>query len=612
MKYKKPVRKSISFLICMLIGVSLLTGCAGTAPKQKETRQSAAQKKRAMDLFIDGKVAEAKEKFAEAITCYIEALQYDPESEDIAFAIARAFFKERKTRSALYYARMAVRLNPKKPTNWRLLQQLEQIEGRTAEAAEALKMYIKLSPESDFFDVVWLARYYFDIGREKEAKDLLLSVMKDNERTAEEMSGAARLLADKSYFEEALSIYRRIVERDPMNVNAWISLGNLYEDNKWKGDARNAYLLGFENNPGSVDLMVLIGNMCLYENDWDCAINYFEKAVAKEIKHTKINKTLCALYYYAGRESDAVATFNRLKEEGNDNSPLYFSLGKAMNYLERYEEADKYYKKGFEKADDKIPEDSMLNAYRGYASTLIHLDRHEDAIELIRGSAGSYIKNREAIKLLEASVYLDLKRYDDAIAIYDWLLASDPKNIHYILTLGQAYTASDRFDKAEETLLKVADINPDNIGHLIQLSLVYDFTGQFKKAEKSLLKVLKIEPENALALNNLAYMYIEHDVKISKATEMVKRALVLEPRNGAYHDTLGWGYYKKGKYKEARKYIESALKWEDTPDKGVIYDHYGDILIKLDKNKEAIEAYRKAIELSEDKDRIQQKLDKLQ
>ena len=79
MKYKKPVRKSISFLICMLIGASLLTGCAGTAAKQKATRQSAAQKKKAMDLFIDGKVAEAKENFTEAITCYIEALQYDPE-----------------------------------------------------------------------------------------------------------------------------------------------------------------------------------------------------------------------------------------------------------------------------------------------------------------------------------------------------------------------------------------------------------------------------------------------------------------------------------------------------------------------------------------------------
>ena len=174
-------------------------------------------------------------------------------------------------------------------------------------------------------------------------------------------------------------------------------------------------------------------------------------------------------------------------------------------------------------------------------------------------------------------MYLDLKRYNDAIAIWEWLSASDPENIRF----------------------------------LISLSLVYDVSKQFKKAEEALLKVLEIEPEHALALNNLAYMYMENDTNINKAITMVKRALVLEPDNGAYHDTLGWGYYKKGKYKEARKYINNALKLADKHDKGVIYEHLGDIMTRLEKTKEAAEAYRTAIEFGEDKDRIQPKLDTL-
>ncbi len=39
----------------------------------------------------------------------------------------------------------------------------------------------------------------------------------------------------------------------------------------------------------------------------------------------------------------------------------------------------------------------------------------------------------------------------------------------------------------------------------------------------------------------------------------------------------------------ARSHIESALKWEDTPDKVSSTDHYGDILIKLGMKNEARE-----------------------
>ena len=47
------------------------------------------------------------------------------------------------------------------------------------------------------------------------------------------------------------------------------------------------------------------------------------------------------------------------------------------------------------------------------------------------------------------------------------------------------------------------------------------------------------------------------------------------------------------------------------PGKGVIYEHYGDILVKLGMNGEAAGAYRQAIELGEDRDRIEPKLNRL-
>ena len=182
------------------------------------------------------------------------------------------------------------------------------------------------------------------------------------------------------------------------------------------------------------------------------------------------------------------------------------------------------------------------------------------------------------LKELEASIYVKLEQYDDAISISEWLLASDP----------------------------------ENRSNLLRLSLVYDMAGQFEQAEKVLLKLLELSPDDPLALNNLAYMYLENNVNISKAMDMVQHALEAEPENGAYLDTLGWAYYMKGKYKQAKKSIEKALERADKEDKGIIYEHYGDVLIKLGKKKEAIEAYRNAIEFGEDEGKIKLKIDSIE
>jgi Flp pilus assembly protein TadD len=136
-------------------------------------------------------------------------------------------------------------------------------------------------------------------------------------------------------------------------------------------------------------------------------------------------------------------------------------------------------------------------------------------------------------------------------------------------------------------------------------------SGQFEQAEKALLKLLELSPDDPLALNNLAYMYLENNKNISKALQMVQQALETEPENGAYLDTLGWAYYKKGNFKQARKNIEKALEKADREDKGIIFEHYGDVLVQLGKKKEAIEAYKSAIEFGEDEGKIQLKIDSI-
>jgi tetratricopeptide (TPR) repeat protein len=62
---------------------------------------------------------------------------------------------------------------------------------------------------------------------------------------------------------------------------------------------------------------------------------------------------------------------------------------------------------------------------------------------------------------------------------------------------------------------------------------------------------------------------------------MIKRALVEDPNNGAYLDSLGWAYYKQEKLAEAEDSLRQAAVRE--PGDATILDHLGDVYFKRAK-----------------------------
>ena len=179
--------------LALLFVAGFFSGCAGIAPGVKKQVVDEAEKKKAMEFFIEGKVAESKDNFSDAATSYLEALNYDTESAEITLSLAGALIRNDKFRTALTYARRAVQLDPENLEAWRMLQWLEQHENNIEEAIEALKMYIKLSPEKDFNNIVKLAYFYFSLEENSKAKEVLFSHIQDKRTPANEMKQATPL-----------------------------------------------------------------------------------------------------------------------------------------------------------------------------------------------------------------------------------------------------------------------------------------------------------------------------------------------------------------------------------------------------------------------------------
>jgi tetratricopeptide (TPR) repeat protein len=84
--------------------------------------------------------------------------------------------------------------------------------------------------------------------------------------------------------------------------------------------------------------------------------------------------------------------------------------------------------------------------------------------------------------------------------------------------------------------------------------------------------------------------------------QLIQQAVDYLPDNPNYLDSLGWAYYKLGKFELAEEYLQKALKFD--PTSATILDHLGDVYQKRGKIEIARQMWQKALTLSTDADQI--------
>lgn len=207
-----------------------------------------------------------------------------------------------------------------------------------------------------------------------------------------------------------------------------------------------------------------------------------------------------------------------IAKEGNDNAELNRILGRMYLFEDKYKEAEIFLKKAL----TQNPYDSRIYNDLYY----LHYDRYKDlgfnnrfevlkkAIELDKGyveavlnlandyfqtgtgiktgtgttfalqTLNDYMKiNSENDKILNllASINLQIKHTDEAIEIYNKLIAKDNKNSQLYYNLGIGYFHKKNYKKAETAFLKSIEIDeyPDSF---LYVGAINKIIGNFEKA----------------------------------------------------------------------------------------------------------------------------------
>ena len=142
-------------------------------------------------------------------------------------------------------------------------------------------------------------------------------------------------------------------------------------------------------------------------------------------------------------------------------------------------------------------------------------------------------------------------------------------------------------------------------------AITHEREGRWPEAEADFRLALELNPDDAHVLNYLGYSLVERRENLDEALDMIRRAVAAEPDNGYIVDSLGWVYYRLGRYDEALEHMERAV--ELLPADAVLNDHLGDVYWAVGRKMEARFQWRRALSLGPaddlDMDRIRRKLE---
>ncbi|MBK1670744.1 hypothetical protein CKO28_22245 [Rhodovibrio sodomensis] len=201
----------------------------------------------------------------------------------------------------------------------------------------------------------------------------------------------------------------------------------------------------------------------------------------------------------------------------------------------------------------------------------------------------------------------ELGRPDEAIDILETQAAAFPERFEPLYQLGNLHRADENFERAEAAYARALERIPElQTRHWTVLyfhGIALERTDRWEAAEARFKQALELQPEQPYVMNYLAYSWVEQKQNLERAQDMLRRAVELRPEDGYIVDSLGWVYYRLGKYAKAVEKLERAV--ELRPADPTINDHLGDAYWKVGRKQEARFQWQRALSLDPDADKAE-------
>jgi tetratricopeptide (TPR) repeat protein len=616
------------------------------APAQDD-RSSAYYHYGLAHLYEDAATQNGRTDLAnQAIEEYKLALDHDPKSQYLNSGLAELYFKLGRVREAVVAVQDILKKDPDNLEAHKLLGRIylrslgdaqngdQSGEMLNLATGEYVKL-VQLEPASTENHVV-LGQLYtlaHDTAHAEEQFKLARTLDGDSEDV---ILNLARLYSERGDTQRSIDTLNSL-PADDRSARTEFALGNSYDQLKDAKHAIEAYRRALELESDNLDAERALAQDLLTDGQLDAAMKQYEHIASEDPQDPQSYIRISEIQRRKGQYKEAFATLTKAKALVTDSIELSFNEALLDDSLGRYDQAtqvlehlvaDTLHANGEYSTGEKnnraifldrlgivyrernmtdqavttyqklieLGGDYAARGYQGEVDTYRDAKQFDKATSVAR-DAGEKLPKDRAIQLMLAGQLADTGHVDEGLAIAKGLLKNTADDRDVDLALAQIYTrlrrwkeASDEIDKAE----KLPSKTDDKIYIYFLRGTLQERQKHYDAAEEQFRQVLAIDPNNAQALNYLGYMLADRGVRLNDALTMVRKAVELDPQNGAYLDSLGWAYFKLGQYALAEENLMKAIERMGTDP--TVHDHLGDVYEKTGRTRQAAAQWERSLD----------------
>ena len=325
---------------------------------------------------------------------------------------------------------------------------------------------------------------------------------------------------------------------DPNNIKIQRLLLSSYLNEKRYDEAKTVAKRLLSKSTEAVDFE-LSANPYIYTGEYLHAVKLLTEAYNKSTNEDILLKITILLANYMNDIEGAITRLEEYRVNKGCGEKVCLQLLEIYTQQRKIDKLAAVYKSLYSETKKEIYAEKLIDAY---------------LFEKDYDKAVSFLKNEYHNNELLYALYIEKKDYQKANELSQLLLkeTNDPK---WYAESAMALYESSRDKKDKAMLAEVV-----------------------RRFEEALSKGVK----NSVYLNYYGYTLINKDIDPSKGIRIIKKALLMEPENTYYLDSLAWGYYKTDECSRAYTTIKKVVDVEGL-DESDIKEHWDAINKKCKK-----------------------------
>jgi tetratricopeptide (TPR) repeat protein len=404
-----------------------------------------------------------------------------------------------------------------------------------------------------------LAGVYSGLDKEQQARSIYRRILKKNPASEDACVFLGKSYALSKEMTKAITLLNNCSKNDPKNGMYDYYVGKIHVDSGRMNAAMESFKKSYRRQPSLNQAVSAMGIMYEESEQYNSAIALYKKHLKFDPTDSAILSRVVQVLFQQEKYEEVLPYAERLSDLEPENLNLKVKLGILYSDVKKYPEALSIFKELLSFAPDS---DKVL-----YYLGAIHqeMDQFQESIEYfnkIPESSALFADSSVQVANMLSTLALNDSKWKDSFLAHVNRSIEKLKDLRVEFSVIKSgfFESKGQTKEAMECMMVVQNEQGFTTQHKYYLANLFEKEKKFAESTELIMGIIRAEPKNAHAWNFLGYAMLLRGGEMDKAHEYIQTALKISPDDGYIRDSLGWYYYKKGEMQRALAELELAFK----------------------------------------------------